>query len=93
MNFRSTVITAIKFVVTDQPQPQDDLLKSSVGDFLSCLVDPDIKVRRVALVAFNSIAHNKPSLVSAVLVVSECLVIIILIFIYFAAFYYRNKYC
>lgn len=62
---RSTVITAIKFVVTDQPQ--DELLKTSIGEFLSCLVDPDIRVRRVALVAFNSIAHNKPSLIKDLL--------------------------
>ena len=25
--------------------------------------DPDLNVRRVALVAFNSAAHNKPSLI------------------------------
>ena len=27
------------------------------------LTDPDLNVRRVALVAFNSAAHNKPSLI------------------------------
>lgn len=34
-----------------------------MGQFLSALEDPDLNVRRVALVAFNSAAHNKPSLV------------------------------
>ena len=34
-----------------------------MGDFLEALHDSDLNVRRVALVAFNSAAHNKPSLV------------------------------
>uniref|UniRef100_A0A8C1A4F5 Cullin-associated and neddylation-dissociated 1 n=1 Tax=Cyprinus carpio carpio TaxID=630221 RepID=A0A8C1A4F5_CYPCA len=33
------------------------------GDFLKTLEDPDLNVRRVALVTFNSAAHNKPSLI------------------------------
>lgn len=35
----------------------------SSGDFLKTLEDPDLNVRRVALVTFNSAAHNKPSLI------------------------------
>jgi cullin-associated NEDD8-dissociated protein 1 len=34
-----------------------------MGDFLEALHDQDLNVRRVALVAFNSAAHNKPSLI------------------------------
>ena len=34
-----------------------------MGDFLDTLKDADLNVRRVALVTFNSAAHNKPSLV------------------------------
>lgn len=34
-----------------------------MGKFLNALRDSDINVRRVALVTFNSAAHNKPSLV------------------------------
>lgn len=60
---RTTVVTAVKFTIVDQPQPIDPLLKENIGDFLSSLVDPDINVRRVALVAFNSAAHNKPALI------------------------------
>ena len=33
------------------------------GEFLRTLEDHDLNVRRVALVAFNSAAHNKPSLI------------------------------
>lgn len=60
---RSTVVTAIKFTITDQPQAVDELLKECLGKFLNALQDSDINVRRVALVTFNSAAHNKPSLV------------------------------
>lgn len=38
-------------------------MKSCIGDFLKTLQDPDLNVRRVALVTFNSAAHNKPSLI------------------------------
>ncbi|KAK2158819.1 hypothetical protein LSH36_163g01004 [Paralvinella palmiformis] len=60
---RSTVVTAVKFTISDQPQPIDSLLRTMMADFLEALHDDDLNVRRVALVAFNSAAHNKPSLV------------------------------
>lgn len=97
---RTTVVTAMKFTISDQPQPIDQLLRAEIGHFLTtlrcsphrpCLFsmpivifpypsfltppclngnleigacrDPDLNVRRVALVAFNSAAHNKPSLI------------------------------
>ena len=68
---RSTVVTAIKFTITDQPQPIDNLLKHCLGKFLNALQDNDINVRRVALVTFNSAAHNKPSLVRDLLINDE----------------------
>ena len=46
-----------------QPQSIDAMLRSSMSDFLSTLRDDDLNVRRVALVTFNSAAHNKPALV------------------------------
>ncbi|XP_052763076.1 cullin-associated NEDD8-dissociated protein 1-like [Mya arenaria] len=60
---RSTVVTAIKFTISDQPQVIDPLLKECIGEFLETLQDPDLNVRRVALVTFNSAAHNKPVLI------------------------------
>lgn len=60
---RTTIVTAVKFTISDQPQPIDVLLRLTMGQFLTTLQDPDLNVRRVALVAFNSAAHNKPSLV------------------------------
>ncbi|KAM4582257.1 cullin-associated NEDD8-dissociated protein 2 [Fundulus diaphanus] len=64
---RSTVVTAVKFTIVDHPAPIDSLLKDCIGDFLKTLQDSDINVRRVALVMFNSAAHNKPSLVQSLL--------------------------
>ncbi|XP_004613286.2 cullin-associated NEDD8-dissociated protein 2 [Sorex araneus] len=60
---RSTVITAVKFLISDQPQPIDPLLKSLIGEFLESLQDPDLNVRRAALALLNSAVHNKPALV------------------------------
>lgn len=60
---RCTVVTAMKFTISEQPQSIDPLLKECIGDFLKTLEDDDLNVKRVALVAFNSAAHNKPSLV------------------------------
>ncbi|XP_055377296.1 cullin-associated NEDD8-dissociated protein 1 [Condylostylus longicornis] len=60
---RTAVVTAVKFTISDQPQPIDILLKQCIGEFLFSLRDPEPSVRRVALVAFNSAVHNKPSLV------------------------------
>ncbi|KAH8397595.1 hypothetical protein KR215_000143 [Drosophila sulfurigaster] len=60
---RTVVVSSVKFTISDQPQPIDLLLKQSIGEFLFALRDPEPQVRRVALVAFNSAVHNKPSLV------------------------------
>uniref|UniRef100_A0A3B1K374 Cullin-associated and neddylation-dissociated 2 (putative) n=1 Tax=Astyanax mexicanus TaxID=7994 RepID=A0A3B1K374_ASTMX len=64
---RSTVVTAVKFTIVDHPVPIDSLLKDSIGDFLKTIQDPDLNVRRVALVMFNSAAHNKPGLIRGLL--------------------------
>lgn len=60
---RTAAVTAIKFTISDQPQPIDFLLKQCIRQFLLALKDDEPAVRRVALVAFNSAVHNKPALV------------------------------
>ena len=60
---RATVVIAMKFTISDHHQPIDSLLKTCIPEFLQTLSDPDHSVRRVALVTFNSAAHNKPSLI------------------------------
>ncbi|XP_065897890.1 cullin-associated NEDD8-dissociated protein 1-like [Dysidea avara] len=62
-NVRGTVVTAFKYTISDQPQPIDHLLRSCITDFMEILSDPELSVRHVALVALNSAAHNKPSLI------------------------------
>eukprot|EP00123_Amoebidium_parasiticum_P018557 comp24239_c0_seq1/m.44810 comp24239_c0_seq1/g.44810 ORF comp24239_c0_seq1/g.44810 comp24239_c0_seq1/m.44810 type:complete len:1254 (-) comp24239_c0_seq1:279-4040(-) len=64
---RSTVVTAVKFTISDQPQPIDRMLKPLMPHFLSRMQDDNLGVRRVALVTFNSAAHNKPSLIADLL--------------------------
>ena len=44
------------------------MLKDCLGKFLNAMQDSNLNVRRVALVTFNSAAHNKPSLVRELLV-------------------------
>eukprot|EP01134_Creolimax_fragrantissima_P003789 CFRG3789T1 len=61
---RCTVITAVKFTITDTPKPIDSLLRPLMRTFLSHIEDQDLHVRRVSLVTLNSAAHNKASLIS-----------------------------
>ncbi|XP_041975254.1 cullin-associated NEDD8-dissociated protein 1 [Aricia agestis] len=60
---RTTAVTAVKFTISDQPAAIDVMLRSCMAELLVPLRDPALGVRRVALVAFNSAAHNKPSLI------------------------------
>lgn len=60
---RTAAVSAVKFTISDQPQAIDPMLRQCIGQFLCSLHDPEPSVRRVALVAFNSAVHNKPSLV------------------------------
>jgi len=64
---RSTVITAFKFTIIDQPQSIDSHLNNYLQFFLKPIVDSDLNVRRVALTTLNSAAHNKPSLIRDIL--------------------------
>jgi len=60
-------LLAVKFTISDVTQAIDPLLRCCIGDFLATLNDSDLNVRRVALVTFNSAAHNKPSLIKGLL--------------------------
>ena len=39
---RGTVVTALKYTISDQPQPIDSLLHECIADFLSTIGDPDL---------------------------------------------------
>ncbi|XP_019849564.1 PREDICTED: cullin-associated NEDD8-dissociated protein 1-like [Amphimedon queenslandica] len=64
---RGTVITAFKYTISDQPHPIDSQLQDCIEEFMKSISDSDLNVRRMSLVAFNSAAHNKPSLIADLL--------------------------
>ena len=49
---RSTVVTALKYTISDQPQPIDSLLHDCIGEFLSTIGDPDLVSTATLAVAF-----------------------------------------
>ncbi|KAI8337575.1 armadillo-type protein [Chlamydoabsidia padenii] len=60
---RSTVATAFKYIVVDPTQSSDGMLKPIVTQLLTLLNDPDINVRRLALLTINSALHRKAYLI------------------------------
>ncbi|PWN51713.1 TIP120-domain-containing protein [Violaceomyces palustris] len=60
---RAAVIAAVRFTLTESSSSYDELLSPIIVDFLSLLRDPDLDVRRHAMFALNSAAHNKPHLI------------------------------
>ncbi|CAI5988630.1 unnamed protein product [Closterium sp. NIES-64] len=64
---RATVVAALKFTLTDSAQPIDEHLKPHLSSFLFLLRDSDRHVRRAAVLALTTAAHNKPGLVEDLL--------------------------
>lgn len=64
---RSTVVTALKFAISDKPQPLDQLLHPQMNAFLDLLQDKDLNVRRNTLLTLNYASHNKPLLIRDIL--------------------------
>uniref|UniRef100_A0A1I7XN03 CTP synthase n=1 Tax=Heterorhabditis bacteriophora TaxID=37862 RepID=A0A1I7XN03_HETBA len=64
---RSAVVTAVKFMISDEKRAIDVELQGCIGEFMQTMTDADLNVRRVALVVLNSAAHNKPSLIRGLL--------------------------
>jgi len=60
---RSTVVSALKFSIVDQPAAIDTLILPVMSDFLAPLKDEKLEVRHAALLTLNWAAHNKPGLV------------------------------
>eukprot|EP00127_Corallochytrium_limacisporum_P001356 Clim_evm12s53 gene=Clim_evmTU12s53 len=60
---RATVISGIKYTITDQNEAIDEYLVPVISEFLAGTSDADIGVRRVGLVTLNSAAHNKPAII------------------------------
>jgi len=62
---RATAVYALKFTITDKAPMAE--LSGCIADFLALLQDGEIVVRKAALTALNSAAHNKPQLIRPVL--------------------------
>eukprot|EP00741_Cyanophora_paradoxa_P025544 tig00000383_g24650.t1 len=60
---RQTLVTALKHAIIEQTHPIDALLPPALPAFLRLIADPDLKVRRAALLTLNSAAHSKPRLI------------------------------
>jgi len=62
---RAAVVTSLRFTLTEfaQGAPMPPVLLGSLRKFLATLEDPDLKVRRGALLALNCVSHNKPAAV------------------------------
>lgn len=62
---RATAVYALKFTITDKAPMAE--LAGCIADFLALIRDGEIVVRKAALTALNSSAHNKPPLIRPVL--------------------------
>lgn len=60
---RRTAVNAARFMIVDHPLAIDELLRPVMSQFLKTIQDPDLQVRRAAIVTLSSAAHNKPKLV------------------------------
>jgi cullin-associated NEDD8-dissociated protein 1 len=64
---RCTMVQAFKITASSKLPGIDDLLRPLLLDFFKLVSDPDLNVRRIALVSFNSAVHIKPHLVKPIL--------------------------
>lgn len=66
---RCVVITAIRstFHLSKGQSELIHLLKPLMADFLSLLKDPELEVRRLALMTLNAAAHRRPALIQRIL--------------------------
>ncbi|KAF7013208.1 hypothetical protein CFC21_027317 [Triticum aestivum] len=66
-NTRATVAIAIKYSIVERTGKIDAILYSEISTFLMLIKDSDRHVRRAAVLALSTAAHNKPSLIKGLL--------------------------
>lgn len=66
-NGRATVVTSVKFAITEQPQKSDEPLRELFGQFIALIKDSNVNVRKQTLLTLNFAAHHKPDLVKPIL--------------------------
>ncbi|KAL3620764.1 Cullin-associated NEDD8-dissociated protein 1 [Castilleja foliolosa] len=64
---RATVVIAVKYSIVERQEKIDEILYPEIASFLMLIKDHDRHVRRAAVLALSTAAHNKPSLVKGLL--------------------------
>ncbi|CAL9008989.1 unnamed protein product [Prunus brigantina] len=64
---RATVVIAVKYSVVERPEKIDEILYPEISSFLMLIKDDDRHVRRAAVLALSTFAHNKPNLIKGLL--------------------------
>lgn len=61
---RAIAVQAIRYTLPDSGDAFDLVLKDYLIDMLNVMLkDPELEIRRLAMTALNSAAHNKPELI------------------------------
>ncbi|GLT90694.1 hypothetical protein SLE2022_086150 [Rubroshorea leprosula] len=64
---RATVVTAVKYSIVERPEKIDEIIYPEISSFLMLIKDHDRHVRRAAVLALSTFAHNKPNLIKGLL--------------------------
>uniref|UniRef100_A0A166GKY0 TATA-binding protein interacting (TIP20) domain-containing protein n=1 Tax=Daucus carota subsp. sativus TaxID=79200 RepID=A0A166GKY0_DAUCS len=64
---RATVVIAVKYSIVERPEKIDEIIYPEISSFLMLIKDQDRHVRRAAVLALSTAAHNKPNLVKGLL--------------------------
>ncbi|KAJ6798880.1 cullin-associated NEDD8-dissociated protein 1 isoform X2 [Iris pallida] len=64
---RATVVIAVKYSIVERPEKIDEIIFPEISTFLMLIKDGDRHVRRAAVLALSTAAHNKPNLIKGLL--------------------------
>jgi cullin-associated NEDD8-dissociated protein 1 len=64
---RATVVIAVKYSMVERPEKIDEIIYPEISSFLMLIKDHDRHVRRAAVLALSTAAHNKPNLIKRLL--------------------------
>ncbi|KAL3538471.1 hypothetical protein ACH5RR_001837 [Cinchona calisaya] len=64
---RATVVIAVKYAIVERPEKIDGILQTEISTFMMLIKDQDRHVRRAAVLALSTAAHNKPNLIKGLL--------------------------
>ncbi|KAG5024111.1 hypothetical protein JHK85_020453 [Glycine max] len=64
---RATVVIAVKYSIVERPEKIDEIIYPEISSFLMLIKDNDRHVRRAAVLAISTFAHNKPNLIKGLL--------------------------